>query len=134
MQNTQKERIIAYLRDTYGTEPEYLWAAYPDYMVFRQPVSQKWYALIAGVPGNKLGLAEKKRLDILDLKCSPVMAGSLLSEKGFLPAYHMNKKTWITILLDGSVPDEEIKLLLAMSYDSVTPKMRKKKVEYKEEF
>ena len=52
----------------------------------------------------------------------PLMVGSLLSEKGFLPAYHMNKNTWISVLLDDSVSDEKISALLEFSYDSVAPK------------
>ena len=74
---------------------------------------------------NKLGLDGDAAIDILDIKCSPLMIGSLLSEKGFLPGYHMNKDSWITILLDESVPDEKIYPLLEMSYDSVAPRRKK---------
>lgn len=45
------------------------------------------------------------------------MLGSLLEEKGFYPAYHMNKEHWITIFLDGSVDDEKILSLIDISYD-----------------
>ena len=55
------------------------------------------------------------------------MTGSLLSQKGFLPAYHMNKNYWISILLNDSVPDSEILPLLELSYDSVAPKRKWKK-------
>ena len=34
-----------------------------------------------------------------------------------LPAYHMNKKHWITIVIDGSMEDKEIKRFIAESYD-----------------
>ena len=55
------------------------------------------------------------------------MIGSLLSTKGFLPAYHMNKNHWVSIVLDGSVPDDQITPLLELSYDIVAPKRRKKR-------
>ena len=45
------------------------------------------------------------------------MLGSLLEEKSFYPAYHMNKEHWITICLDGSVDDEKILSLIDISYD-----------------
>ncbi len=45
------------------------------------------------------------------------MIGSLRLSKGFLPAYHMNKEHWITILLDGSVEREKIKQLIDLSYE-----------------
>ena len=54
------------------------------------------------------------------------MIGSLLSTKGFLPAYHMNKNHWISIVLDNSVSDDQIIPLLELSYDCVAPKRRKK--------
>jgi O-6-methylguanine DNA methyltransferase len=37
-----------------------------------------------------------------------------------IPAYHQNKEHWNTIILDGSIPDEEIKKMIAISYDLIT--------------
>ncbi len=45
----------------------------------------------------------------------------LREQSGYLPAYHMNKERWITIRLDGSVPEEEIKNLIDMSYHLTKP-------------
>ena len=122
----QHERITKHLRDVFETEPEHLWARYPTYAVFRHPLSRKWYALIMDVPRSRLGLEGDEPVAVLDLKCSPLMVGSLMSEQGFLPAYHMNKSSWISILLDGSVPDEKIIPLLELSYDSAAPKRKKR--------
>ena len=47
-------------------------------------------------------------------------------EPGFYPAYHMNKDNWITAALDGSAPDDTIRMLLEMSYAATAPKLRKK--------
>lgn len=124
---SQRERITQYMRNTYGTEAEYLWADSPDTAIFRHPASKKWYAAMMCVPPEKLGLTGTEVLDVLDIRCSTIMIGSLLSTKGFLPAYHMNKNHWISIVLDGSVSDEEITSLLELSYDSVAPKWRKKR-------
>ena len=123
----QRERIIQYAKDRFGTEAEYLWADSPGAAVFRHSASKKWYGLIMDVSSAKLGLPGDDPVDVLDIKCSTIMIGSLLSEKGFLPAYHMNKNHWLSILLDGSVPDEQIIPLLELSYDSVAPKRRKRK-------
>lgn len=84
----QRERIVKHLQDVYGTEPEYLWAQYPTYSVFRHPLSRKWYAIIMDIPKSRLGLEGGEPVAVLDLKCSPLMVGSLLSEPGFFPAYH----------------------------------------------
>ena len=122
----QRERITQYMQDAYGTEAEYLWADSPDSAVFRHPASKKWYAIIMRVLPERLGLQGEQALDVMNVKCSTIMIGSLLSTKGFLPAYHMNKSHWISIVLDGSVSDNQITPLLELSYDSVAPKRRKK--------
>ena len=131
--SSQRERIMRYMQDTYGTEAEYLWADSPDSAVFRHPASRKWYAIIMGVLPEKLGLAGEEALDVMDIRCSTIMIGSLLSTKGFLPAYHMNKNHWISIVLDNSVPDDQITPLLELSYDSVAPKRRTKRSQPAEE-
>ena len=73
------------------------------------------------VPGAKLGLPERGMLDILNLKCDPVLIASLRGAPGLLPAYHMNKENWITAVLDSGAPDAQIRTLLAMSYDMTAP-------------
>jgi len=125
-QHVQRKHIIRYAQERYGVEPEYLWAENPNFAVFRHSATQKWFAVIMDVPSNRLGLPGETLVDVMNVKCGPVMAGSLLTEKGFLPAYHMNKDHWISILLDGSVPDEQIFPLLELSYDNVATRRRKK--------
>lgn len=78
------------------------------------------------VPKNELGLQGTEILDVVNLKCDPILIGSLRKESGFFPAYHMSKAGWITVALDGSVPDEQIKMLLDMSYDATAPKIKRK--------
>ena len=36
------------------------------------------------------------------------------------PAYHQNKRHWITIVLDGSIPDKDVRLMIAESYDLIS--------------
>lgn len=131
--SSQRGRITQYIQDTYGTEAEYLWADSPDSAVFRHPASRKWYAIIMGVLPERLDLPAGRTLDVMNVKCSTIMIGSLLSTKGFLPAYHMNKNHWISIVLDNSVSDDQIIPLLELSYDSVAPKRRKKRTKPAEE-
>ena len=77
------------------------------------------------IPRNRLGLEGDGDVEIMDVKCGPLMVGSLLTQDGFLPAYHMSKSSWISVLLDETVPDEQIYPLLELSYDSVAPKQKK---------
>ena len=68
---------------------------------------------------SRLGLEDKGKIDIIDLKCDPILIGSLLHNEGYLPAYHMSKKNWITVLLDGSVSENELKDLICLSYEII---------------
>lgn len=121
----QRERVAQYIQDRYSVEPEYLWARYPNYAVFRQPASRKWFVIIMDVARKSLDLDGDGTADVMDLKCGPVLVGSLLAQKGFRPAYHMSKSSWISVLLDETLPDEEIYPLIELSYDSVAPKRKR---------
>ena len=79
------------------------------------------------VPKNKVGLQGEERIEVVNLKCDPILVGALLAEKGFFPAYHMSKDSWITAALDGTVPDEKLEMLLDMSYRATAPKIHKKR-------
>lgn len=124
---SQLERIFRHAQSVYGTTPEYLWESSPDSAVLRHGVSKKWYAAALKVQKSKLGLSGDEYVYVLNVKCDSLMLGSLLLEKGFFPAYHMNKNSWISILLDETVSDGEIFSLLELSYGSVAPKMKKRK-------
>ena len=124
-QISQRERITQYIRETYGTEAEYLWADSPGSAVFRHPASKKWYAIIMDVPANKLGLSGEDLVDVMNVKCGTIMVGSLLAEKGFRPAYHMNKEHWITVLLDGTVEESKVCGLIDVSFAATASKKKK---------
>lgn len=47
--------------------------------------------------------------------------------KAVVPAYHMNKEHWNSIILDGTVPYKEIERMIGESYDLTKPKQKKKK-------
>ncbi len=117
MNGTLRDEIIRYAVDELDAEPERLWAKYPGHVVLRRADSRKWYALFMDIDRKKLGLPGEGTVDIMDVKCAPLLSGSLKGSPGFLPAYHMNKDKWITVLLDGSVPKDQVLLLLNISYD-----------------
>lgn len=111
-----RNTIYDYTEKTFGTQIEYPWRSLPNYAVLRRSDNKKWYAIIMDVPKNKLGLQGKERIDILDIKCNPVFREMLLAQKGFLPAYHLNRENWITVLLDGTVDNDIVFGLLDESY------------------
>lgn len=113
--------VLAYAAKRYGSRPEALWRTHPRYAVLRRPDSQKWYALVMDVPRDKLRIPGPGSVDVLNVKCDPILGGSLRLEPGILPAYHMNKDSWLTLLLDGTVPRETVFALLDGSYRLTGP-------------
>lgn len=114
----KREEIFEYVKKQYGTEPEYLWSDSPQNAVLRHAgKNRRWYGLILNVSEKSLGIEGDSTVDILNVKCQPDIVSSLRQAMGFLPAYHMNKKHWITILLNGSVPANRILDYLDWSYD-----------------
>lgn len=90
---------------------------------------RQWYGLLTDIPAEKLGLPSGRTVHILNVKCSPLETGSLLQKAGIFPAYHMNKTHWVTVLLDGTLPEPELFWLLEESYSLSMPKPRKRKEE-----
>lgn len=113
----QRQQILDYVATQYGILPEYLWEKFPSYAVFRHSNKKtKWFALIANVPKIKLGLTGEGNAEILNLKGEPEMVSLLRQDPNVLPAYHMNKTHWFTIVLDSGFSTEEIVPLLDWSY------------------
>ena len=123
----RRNELEAFIMETYNAEADYPWRKSPNHAVFRHCSNRKWFALIMDVPKNKLGLQGEGLLDVINLKCNPILIGSLREEPGFLPAYHMSKDNWITVALDGSAPDDKITMLLDMSYQATAPKVCRRK-------
>ena len=107
---TRKD-VLTFAGENFGTTPEYPWAKYPDYAVLRNS-NGKWYAILMSVPCDKLGVKGSGKKEIVNVKSSSADVDFLLKQKGFLPAYHMNKEGWISILLDGSVEKDLVFALL----------------------
>ncbi len=117
-----RTELEAYISEIYHVEKEIPWKDAPGYFVFRHAENRKWFAVIMDIPKAKLGLSGEEILDVVNLKCDPILIGTLCAEKGFFPAYHMNKEHWITVALDGSAPDDKIEMLLEMSFTATGSK------------
>lgn len=115
-----RSNIFHHAMKTYGTQPDYPFHHFPDYAALRHDSDGKWYALIMNVPMNKIGMAGTEYVDILDLKCAKDDVERLQKQHGVIPAYHMNKDHWISIVLDGSVSADLIWKLLDASFDLTT--------------
>lgn len=116
-----REEIFEYVKNQYGTIPEYLWKSNPSSAVLRHP-NGKWYSIVMNIRKSALSLKDDMLVDIINVKCEPDMTGQLTQTYGFFPGYHMNKKYWVTILLDGTVNEAKVLDFLDMSYNLIDKK------------
>ena len=120
--STQAREIIKYIRNKYDDELEYLWDMFPKYAVWRRKDSRKWYGILLTVTMDKLGMEGNDIIEILDLRIKPEELEDILDERRYFFGYHMNKKNWLTICLNNSVPLEEIYRRIDVSYELATKK------------
>ncbi|WP_297963945.1 MmcQ/YjbR family DNA-binding protein [uncultured Anaerovibrio sp.] len=115
-----KKQALEYIKGTYGVDEDYPWEEL-DAFVFRHRVSQKWFCLFMDIPANRLGLEEDTSITVINLKVPKAMRDDLLWEEGIYPAYHMNKRHWIS--LDLRKADKRmLEVLMDMSYKATAMK------------
>ena len=112
------------MQPQYGTESEYPWHDWNA--VLRHQDNKKWYGVVLEVPAAKLGLPNHGIVDILNVKCDPLIGELLRGQDRYFAAYHMNKENWLGILHGNSELDQSIQNLVASSYDMTVVKMHRK--------
>lgn len=115
---TQAQRIMDFITSEYGDKAEYLFE-HDDTAVFRKGDKKKWYAVIMTISKRKLGIDSDDKIDVLNVKLNPNEIALLIDRVSYFPAYHMNKKHWCTIPLDGSLDIDEICYRIGQSYELV---------------
>jgi predicted DNA-binding protein (MmcQ/YjbR family) len=119
-----RQDVFQWVKQQYGRVPDYPWM--DTNAVLRHAENKKWYGLIMDVPEKRLGLPGNEEVEVLNVKCDPILMGSLRTKRGFLPAYHMNKDSWISIVLRDVELNEEIRNVIALSYEMTKPKLKEK--------
>jgi len=112
--------IIDYCNNKYGENHVNPFKKHPDILAFVNE-KNKWYALILEVKYNKLNKNTDitTKVKVLNLKYSTDKILDIIDNKNIFPAYHMNKKHWISIVLDKNIKLETIKELIDISYSLV---------------
>ena len=124
-----RQTAFDYIRKKYKVMPEYPWQRYDENAVFRHADNRKWFALVMDVQRDKLGLSGADFVDVINLKIDDMFfRDMIIRENGIMPAYHMNKLHWITVLLDGTVSEERVKELIDMSFMSTASAKKKEKI------
>lgn len=116
----QTKRIMTQVQEKYGNQLEYLWEKSPDTAVLRHEGNKKWYAVLMKISWDKLEKGREGQVEAVNLKHDQV--ADLLSKKGIYPAFHMNKRYWISVALDDTLSDEEVLELIERSWNLTTQK------------
>ena len=112
--------VIDYCNNKYGENNVNPFKKHPDILAFVNE-KNKWYALLSDVEYNKLNKKTDitTKVKILNVKYPTDRILEIIDNKNIFPAYHMNKKHWISIVLDKNIKLETIKELIDISYSLV---------------
>ena len=114
-----KKQVMEFMQQKYGTKPEFPWEEYPEDCTFKARVSKKWYALIMRIQSKSLGLPSAENIDVINVKLPPEQILKLVDGRRYFPAYHMNKKYWITVVLNAETDFATLQQLIVTSHDLV---------------
>ena len=114
--SSQANRIADLILKKYNDNPLFMWKDDPTSGVFKNPDSKKWYGIIMDIPYSKLGEKRKGNVEVINLKIDKDKIPELVKVNGIYPAWHMNKKYWISVTLDESLGDNEIMDLVCESH------------------
>lgn len=116
----QSNEITNYIKRKYKVNPEFLWDKSSSNGVFRNKYNKKWFGIIISVSKDKLDSKYKQEIiEVINLKIDEDMIKELIKINGFYRAYHMNKKSWISVILDNTLDNEIIYSLIDQSYNNV---------------
>lgn len=110
----QTKRIMSRVQEKYENQLEYLWEKSPDTAILRHENNQKWYAVLMKISWDKLEKGREGLVEAVNLKHDQV--ADLLSQNGIYPAFHMNKRYWISLPLDDTLTDEKVLELFERSW------------------
>lgn len=119
-----KSDIINYIAETYAVTAEFPWKEYPTYCTFKTKVSGKWFALFMTVNAKVLGFASNNMVDVVNVKVATDEVEKIVDGARILAAYHMNKKHWVTVVLDSETDFDGLKKLVDQSYNAVESKKK----------
>lgn len=112
----QSNEVSNLIKEKYNVLPEFLWESNPNYGIFRNKSSNKWFAIIMNIDRSKLNSNESGEVEVLNVKLDDLV-NTYLKKEGIYPAYHMSKKSWVSITLDNTLSNKEIMNLIDISFD-----------------
>lgn len=110
----QAKEVIKHITEEYKNELEFPWN--DENSVLRRADNNKWYAVFLKISARKIGIDRDDIIEVLNIKMEPLEVERLVDNKKYFPAYHMNKKHWVTIPFGGYLSTTEILEKIEDSY------------------
>lgn len=115
----QANRIDKYIFSKYDVAADFPFKSSPYHGVYRNK-DNKWFGILMDIPFNKIDKNKSGLIEVINVKINPNDKDNLLKMEGIFEAYHMNKKSWISIILDDTLSDDLISELIDNSYKLVS--------------
>ena len=124
-----RQELLEHCLSTYGTSADYPFDEDFETAVLRHTDNRKWYAIVMRVSRRRFFEDSDEVVDVVNLKIPLELFGEFDVFGGIYPAYHMNKRHWISVLLPD-VSNDLLCHLVNLSFDAT--KSSKKKSNLKE--
>ena len=76
-----REEVFGYIQKKYKAKPEYLWAKFPEYAIFRHADNQKWFGLVMNISYDKINKDKSGMVDILNVKLDDILLRDVLVQQ-----------------------------------------------------
>ncbi|MGX8791881.1 MmcQ/YjbR family DNA-binding protein [Oceanobacillus sp. M60] len=116
----KRKDIFEYVKERCDVKPDYPWEKSLNFAALRHKNNEKWFGLIMDITEDKLGIKNDRKIDVLNVKARKEFIGSLRKNENIYPAYHMDKNNWVSIVLDYTKDLDDIRDLIAESYELTT--------------
>ncbi len=111
-----RQQLLDFVQDEFSVLPDFPFDKDFETAVLRHKENKKWFALLMKVSKSKLTGGSDEKVDVLNIKCDPILKQPILQNKGFYTAYHMNKVHWISIILEETTLNDVVPYI-EMSFD-----------------
>lgn len=113
----QSKELISYINKKYKDELEFLWNDLPKTAIVRNKKNEKWYGILMTLKKSKLGIESEDLVEVINVKYQKNETENVVDNIAVFPGYHMNKKSWISIKLDGTIDNKKLFNLVDNSYE-----------------
>ena len=114
----QANRINEFIYKKHNVSPDFPFASSKYHGVYRN-LDGKWFGILMDIPFNKIDKEKNNLIEVINVKINPNDKDNLLKIEGIYEAYHMNKKSWISIILNDTLSDDLVSELIDNSYKLV---------------